>query len=99
MPVTEITVEAYPNPTSGSATLRLVSDRAGMASIVLIDVLGRTLQAITLDVSAHAVTETPLPTGGLPAGVYFVKTVVSTTTETPTDRALRRKTQLLVLNP
>ena len=62
---------AYPNPTAGAFTLACTAPAAQTATLVLTDVLGRTVQQhpVSLQTGANRV---PLPATGLPAGLYHL---------------------------
>lgn len=97
VPVSAMTVDAYPNPTSGPASLRLGSVHSGVASIAVVDVLGRAVRAVKTNVAAHSLTEATLPTGGLPAGIYFVNVALSTNPGGNNDRLIPIGTTTLII--
>lgn len=80
-------VRISPNPTSGEAVMRIMSDRAGTFTYQVIDMAGRILQQGKRHVQA-GITLQSLQSGNLPAGVYQV--VYMLNEERGTVRLLRQ---------
>ena len=80
----DLTVSAWPNPTSGRATVAFGLAEAGPARVAVYDALGREVAVLAdgvLDVGRH---QAALPTRTLPAGAYVVR--VTTASEVATAR-------------
>jgi len=60
----------FPNPAQGSVTLRLPAPTATVATVAILDALGRTMHTTTLAAARQEVT---LPLSGLRAGIYTVR--------------------------
>ena len=63
----------FPNPTTGSATLRYAVATAANVRVTVLDVLGRTVLTATDGPAAAGDHEVRLDTAALPAGVYVVR--------------------------
>ena len=63
----------FPNPTTGSATLRYAVATAAAVRVTVLDVLGRTVLTATDGPAAAGDHEVLLDTAALPAGVYVVR--------------------------
>lgn len=68
----------YPNPASNSVTAELTIPKAGMVTVSLVDVLGRTVLSKHQNLSHLGTHRLRMETAWLPAGVYSL--VVQTTT-------------------
>lgn len=65
-------ISLYPNPTSGTATVRFVASGAeGETTVLVYDAAGRRV-ASRVARTAAGTNELALPLAGLPAGIYFV---------------------------
>ena len=64
---------AYPNPTSGDATVRFSLSSAQDAQVALYDVLGRQVAVVAEGAFGAGETTATVATSGLPAGVYVVR--------------------------
>jgi hypothetical protein len=68
--------ELYPNPFSTNCSLTYKNSAAGAASVIVTDVLGRTVQSFTLGeipVGEHTLT---IDGTGIPAGDYHIQVIV-----------------------
>lgn len=64
----------FPNPTRGAATLAVTQAEVAQARIVLVDALGREAAVVFEGTLAAGPHRLPVPTAGLPPGVYSVRT-------------------------
>lgn len=65
-------VQAYPNPFGEAVTIRVEAARAGVATLVLRDALGRTVGQQRLVLAPGATTCPLVGVAGLPQGVYLL---------------------------
>mgnify|MGYP002382201632 CR=1 FL=1 len=70
-------LKIYPNPTSESATMELLADRTGTATVELISVNGTRLSASRMNLK-KGVNIAAIPTEQLPAGIYYVRVIAGT---------------------
>lgn len=67
-------IAAYPNPTSGMASIALAVDRAQHVDVAVYDILGRQVAQVFSGALAGGVQELfDVDTAGFPAGLYFVR--------------------------
>ncbi len=70
----------WPNPSTGSSTLRWETDQQGTGTIAVFGLAGNLLQAHQIEVKPGA-QEHPLDLSGLPEGVFYVKFSVNGTNQ------------------
>lgn len=71
-----IEVTAYPNPAIDRTSLRFISSYSGNVHVIIRDVLGRPVNETHFFLDEGKVT-LPLHLGALPAGTYFIESVMS----------------------
>lgn len=66
-------VNIYPNPTSGPATLELQIPEARLLQVELFDITGSRVRAIHDGKQKQGTTEIELPVNDIPTGIYFLR--------------------------
>ena len=66
-------LELWPNPSRGRFTARFHSDGSGVASVSIVDALGRVLSRSTVAVPARSVVDLPIADSPLTAGWYGIR--------------------------
>ena len=64
-------VNVFPNPTQGLLNVSIVADKAGIATVELIDVAGKQIHAETVQVNTNSSAHT-INLEKLPLGIYFI---------------------------
>jgi len=68
------TINLYPNPTDGKATLSFKGEKPGKITVEVLNMKGQSMKIQKLEVSEN---QTEINLKGLPKGTYFVKIVTS----------------------
>ena len=66
-------LELWPNPSRGRFTARFHSDGSGVASVSIVDALGRVLSRSTVAVPARSIVDLPIADSPLTAGWYGIR--------------------------
>ncbi len=71
-PVLNLSVRAYPNPTTGRVLVEVQSSVAGVAQFEVVDTRGHAVQQKTQDLT-EGLNEVPFDLGAQPAGNYLIR--------------------------
>ncbi|TPW13842.1 MAG: hypothetical protein FD129_1195, partial [bacterium] len=71
-----------PNPFRASTRITYRLDEAGMVSLALYDVMGRSVRTLVNGLQASGVHDLTLDGEGLPAGIYWYRLTAAGRTET-----------------